>query len=313
MTILVTGSNGQLGCALRCCQSLRRHNVFYTDIVELAAENRQALAFIGGADSDQTTHLLDVTKDADVRAFVRDNRVDVIINCAAYTNVDAAESNAQAARLLNAEVPAMLAKIAKENGALLVHISTDYVYGSSQTNRPYVEDTLCEPISVYGRTKLEGEQAVESIACRYVILRTAWLYSEFGHNFVRTMLRLTGEREQLGVVFDQVGTPTYAHDLAQAIVAIAEQGIAAGVYHYTNEGVCSWYDFTQAIARVAGNAKCHIIPLHTEEYPAVAPRPSFSVLDKTKMKKALGISIPYWTDSLTTCITNLQKLAQAAG
>lgn len=252
---------------------------------------------------------LDITDAGAVLQTVKEQRIDVIVNCAAYTNVEKAEEDEPTADLLNHKAAAYLAAAAKETGATLIHVSTDYVFdGTAHT--PYREDTAPSPLGAYGRTKLAGERAVMASGCRYLIFRTAWLYSEYGHNFLKTMLRLTSERDTLQVVFDQIGTPTYAGDLALAIFSIIESERYAGnegVYHFTDEGVCSWYDFARAIAEYAGNSACDIRPCHSDEFPSKAVRPAYSVLDKTKIKETFGIVIPHWTDSLRKCIGNIEK------
>lgn len=291
MTILVTGGNGQLGNEMRIVSQPSKDRYIFTDVVE--------------QDGVQTT-ILDITNLEDIRKIVRENDVKVIVNCAAYTNVDGAESNQELAELLNAKAPENLAIVMKEVDGLLVHISTDYVFGKEPYNTPCREDMVGTPTGVYGLTKLHGEQNIMASGCKYVIIRTAWLYSEFGKNFVKTMLNLTATRPELKVVFDQVGTPTYAYDLAQAIVRIIERPVE-GIYHYSNEGVCSWYDFTKMIAEYSGHTECNIQPCHSDEFPSPVKRPAFSVLDKTKIKQTFGISIPYWTDSLKQCIKNIDK------
>ncbi|HIZ00662.1 MAG TPA: dTDP-4-dehydrorhamnose reductase [Candidatus Bacteroides merdipullorum] len=283
MRILVTGANGQLGNEMRdLAVKYAQHTYFFTDVQELDICNAQA-----------------------VEAFVRDNAIELIVNCAAYTAVDKAEDNADLCDRLNHLAPAGLADAAERVGAALIHVSTDYVFDGT-AHVPYTEDVSPCPNSVYGRTKLEGEREVMARCHRAMIIRTAWLYSEYGNNFVKTMLRLGREREALGVVFDQIGTPTYAADLAAAIFAAIEQGITPGIYHFSNEGVCSWYDFTLAIHRLAGITTCKVSPLHTDEYPAKAPRPHYSVLDKTKIKRTLGIDIPHWEESLARCVARLE-------
>ena len=253
---------------------------------------------------------LDITDGGAVERMVMDEGIDVIVNCAAYTNVDRAESDREFAELLNAGAVRNLAEAARGAGATLIHISTDYVFGGSQGNTPRGEAEPACPTGVYGLTKLHGEQAIAASGCKALILRTAWLYSEYGKNFVKTMLNLTATRPELKVVFDQCGTPTYAQDLADAIVHIVEnrqfEG-REGVYHYSNEGVCSWYDFTKAIAAMAGNHGCDIQPCHSDEFPSPVKRPAYSVLDKTKFKRAFGLRVPYWTESLRTCISNLNE------
>ena len=295
MNILVTGANGQLGNEIRILTGDSRHNYIYTDVVE--------------AEGNRTT-MLDITNAEDVKAMVANHNVDVIINCAAYTNVDAAEDNEALAEKLNSEAPAILANAMAEAGGLLVHISTDYVFGGEPYNTPCREDQKGTPTGVYGATKLRGEQRITASGCKYLIIRTAWLYSEFGKNFVKTMLNLTSTKPQLKVVFDQTGTPTYAYDLAKAIVEIVESKKYEGnegIYHYSNEGVCSWYDFTKMIAEMAGHTECDIQPCHSSEFPSKVVRPSYSVLDKSKIKAVFGLTIPYWTDSLRICIQNIKQ------
>ena len=295
MNILVTGANGQLGNELRIVTRESRHKYIYTDVVE--------------TDGNPTT-LLDITNADDVKAIVANKNIDVIINCAAYTNVDAAEDNVALAQKLNSEAPAILANAMAEKGGLLVHISTDYVFGGDPYNTPCREDQKGTPTGVYGATKLRGEELIAASGCKYLIIRTAWLYSEFGKNFVKTMLNLTSTKPQLKVVFDQTGTPTYAYDLAKVIVKIVESKKFEGnegIYHYSNEGVCSWYDFTKIIAKMAGHTECDIQPCHSSEFPSKVVRPSYSVLDKSKIKRVFGLSIPYWTDSLRICIQNIKQ------
>ena len=287
MNILVTGANGQLGSCLRDVAAGSTDNYIFTDVAEL-----------------------DITDAAAVRKAVSDNAVNVIVNCAAYTNVDKAEDDATFAELLNATAVRNLAEAAKENGATLIHISTDYVFGKEPYNVPCREDQKGTPTGVYGLTKLHGEQAIAETGVKALIFRTAWLYSEYGRNFVKTMLDLTSTKPELKVVFDQTGTPTYAGDLALALFDIIENRRFAGnegVYHYSNEGVCSWYDFTKMIAEYAGNTACDIQPCHSDEFPSKVVRPSYSVLDKTKFKNTFGIKVPYWTDSLRRCIANLKS------
>ena len=295
MNILVTGANGQLGNEIRIVTRNSNHNYVFTDVVETEGN---------------VTTILDITDVEAVKTIVKDFDVIVIINCAAYTNVDAAEDNQTLAEKLNAEAPAILANVMAEKGGLLVHISTDYVFGGDPYNTPCREDQKGTPTGVYGATKLHGEELIKASGCKYLILRTAWLYSEFGKNFVKTMLNLTSTKPQLNVVFDQVGTPTYAYDLAKVIIDIVESGKYEGhegIYHFSNEGVCSWYDFTKMIASMAGNNDCDIQPCHSDEFPSKVVRPSYSVLDKTKIKSTFGIKIPYWTDSLRKCIQNIKQ------
>ena len=289
MKILVTGANGQLGRELRIVAQGSANKYIFTDVVE--AEGLETLR-------------LDITDIEAVRALVKAQGIDVIVNCAAYTNVDKAETDVELAELLNAKSPENLAIVMKEAGGLLVHISTDYVFGKEVYNTPCREDMVGTPTGVYGITKLRGERNILDTGCRSIIIRTAWLYSEFGKNFVKTMLNLTTTRPELKVVFDQVGTPTYAYDLAQAIVAILKDP-KTGIYNYSNEGVCSWYDFAKMIAEYSGQTQCNIQPCHSNEFPSPVKRPAYSVLDKTKIKETFGLKIPYWTDSLRKCIGNL--------
>ena len=289
MNILVTGANGQLGNEMRIVSRESTDNWIFTDVVETTG---------------QPTVILDITDIKAVRRIVSENNVDAIVNCAAYTNVDAAESNFELAQRLNADAPENLAKAMQETGGLLVHISTDYVFGKEPYNTPCTEDRVGTPTGVYGLTKLNGERKIIESGAKYVIIRTAWLYSEFGRNFCKTMMNLTATKSELNVVFDQCGTPTYALDLAKAIAVILSNPVE-GIYHYSNEGVCSWFDFTKMIAQYAGNTSCDIRPCHSSEFPSPVTRPSYSVLDKTKIKKTFGLSIPYWTDSLQICIKNL--------
>lgn len=291
MNILVTGANGQLGNEMRIISRQSNDNYFFTDVVEQEGVE---------------TIKLDITDLTAIRKIVAENNVDIIVNCAAYTNVDAAESNEALAELLNATAPENLAIAMKEVDGLLVQISTDYVFGKEPYNTPCKEDQQGTPTGVYGMTKLHGEQKIIATGCKYIIIRTAWLYSEFGKNFCKTMLNLTATKPQLKVVFDQVGTPTYAWDLATAIVAAIKNPVL-GVYHYSNEGVCSWYDFTKMIAEYSGQTTCDIQPCHSQEFPSPVTRPSYSVLDKTKIKMTFGITVPYWTDSLKRCIENLKE------
>ena len=256
----------------------------------------------------ETLHL-DITDLEAVRQMVAEHKVEAIVNCAAYTNVDAAETNEALAEKLNAEAPENLAKAMKEVDGLLIQISTDYVFGKEPYNVPCKEDQQGTPTGVYGMTKLHGEQRIVATGCKHVIIRTAWLYSEFGKNFCKTMMHLTATKPQLKVVFDQVGTPTYALDLAKAIAVVLERfdGTQTGIYHYSNEGVCSWYDFTKMIAEYNGTTECDVQPCHSDEFPSPVKRPSYSVLDKTKIKATFGVAVPYWTDSLKQCISNLKQ------
>jgi dTDP-4-dehydrorhamnose reductase len=309
--ILVTGANGQLGNELRLVtsQCTSGDKYIFTDVTDASEESIAMLHKIGGANIDISTRRLDITDLNAIRKMVKDEQVSIIINCAAYTNVDTAEDNEQLAELLNAKAPENLAIAMKEvAGGLLIHISTDYVFGKEPYNTPCKEDQKGTPTGVYGLTKLHGEQAIERVGCDYVIIRTAWLYSEFGKNFVKTMLNLTATKPQLKVVFDQVGTPTYARDLAEIIYKMVDERTAyknVGTCHFSNEGVCSWYDFTKMIAEYAGNTGCDIQPCHTDEFPSKVKRPAFSVLDKTKIKETFGIEVPYWTDSLKKCMSNM--------
>lgn len=286
LNILITGARGQLGSSLRQLGSVSPNNYLATDVAEL-----------------------DITDAGAVLQTVKEQRIDVIVNCAAYTNVEKAEEDEPTADLLNHKAAAYLAAAAKETGATLIHVSTDYVFDGTG-HRPYTEDMATSPLGAYGRTKLAGEEAVKASGCRYLILRTAWLYSEYGNNFLKTMLRLTSERETLRVVFDQVGTPTYAGDLALAIFSLIEAGRYAGnegVYHFTDEGVCSWYDFAVEIAAAAGHDICRIIPCHTSEYPTKATRPAYSVLDKTRFKETFQMDIPHWREALIYCMKRLTE------
>lgn len=287
MNILVTGSNGQLGNCVRNAAKCSTDNYIFTDVAEL-----------------------DITDALAVKKMVKENDIKVIVNCAAYTDVDKAESDAVFAETLNARAVENLAATIKLNDGTLFHISTDYVFGGSVGNTPRVESEPVNPTGVYGITKLHGEQAIEKSGCKALVFRTAWLYSEYGKNFVKTMLNLTSTKPELKVVFDQVGTPTYAQDLADAIVDIIDNRKYEGnegIYHYSNEGVCSWFDFTKMIAEYAGNTACDIQPCHSDEFPSSVVRPSYSVLDKTKYKQTFDNKIPYWTDSLKVCIEHLDE------
>lgn len=297
MNILVTGANGQLGNEMRIVTKGSKDTYLFTDVVDVEG---------------QITTILDITNIDAVRRIVSDCDVKAIINCAAWTNVDGAEAPEKhdLVELLNATAPENLAIAMKEVGGLLVHISTDYVFGGDPYNTPCKEDQKGTPTGVYGQTKLYGEENIQKSGADYLIFRTAWLYSEFGKNFVKTMLNLTATKPQLKVVFDQVGTPTYAYDLAKAIFDIIENRKYTGntgIYHYSNEGVCSWYDFTKMIAEYSGQSGCDIQPCHSDEFPSPVKRPAYSVLDKTKVKETFGISVPYWTDSLKICMNNLLK------
>ena len=279
---MITGCNGQLGNEMQLLEKdFSEHQWFNTDVEEL-----------------------DITDQLAIEQFIQENQIDGIVNCAAYTAVDKAESNKELCTSLNTVAPAYLAAAVEKRGGWMIQISTDYVFDGTK-HTPYVEtDTPC-PDSVYGSTKLAGEFGVQKFCRRSMIIRTAWLYSTFGNNFVKTMLRLGKEKTELGVIFDQIGTPTYARDLAKVIIAAIAQGIQPGVYHFSNEGVISWYDFTKAIHRIAGITSCHVRPLHTAEYPTPAKRPAYSVLDKTKIKETYNIEIPYWEESLKECIEKL--------
>lgn len=290
MNILVTGANGQLGSEMRRLGAVSPNNYIFTDVAEL-----------------------DITDANAVVSAVKDNAIEIIINCAAYTNVDKAESDEATAELINATAVANLAAAMKEVGGTLFHVSTDYVFGLDG-NTPRSEEMPVSPLGVYGRTKLNGELAIEASGCKALIFRTAWLYSEYGNNFLKTMLRLTAEREQLNVVFDQVGTPTYAGDLALAIFSIIEAGVYPGnegIYHFSNEGVCSWYDFAVEIAAAAGNTNCRINPCHSSEFPSPVTRPPYSVLDKTKIKNTFDIDIPHWRESMEYCIKRIKATGKA--
>lgn len=301
MNILVTGANGQLGNEMRIIACESGDTYFFTDV------NRQ---------EGVETVFLDITDLQAIRDMVAAHQIDAIVNCAAYTNVDAAESNEALAEKLNAEAPENLARAMKEVNGLLVQISTDYVFGKEPYNIPCKETQQGTPTGVYGMTKLHGEQKIKAIGCKHVIIRTAWLYSEFGKNFCKTMMNLTATKPQLKVVFDQAGTPTYALDLAKTIAHVlvdysreskSDNYSKAGIYHYSNEGVCSWYDFTKTIAEYNGTTACDVQPCHSNEFPSPVTRPSYSVLDKTKIKETFGIRIPYWTESLKQCIANLKN------
>lgn len=301
LNILVTGANGQLGNEMRIISKDTEYNFIFTDVTTVEGVE---------------TTILDITDIEAVRNIVKENSIDCIINCAAYTNVDKAESDVDFCRVLNAVAPKNLATVMKEVNGLLVHVSTDYVFGGDPYNVPCKEDQKGTPTGVYGLTKLEGEQNIIATGCKHMIIRTAWLYSEFGKNFVKTMLNLTSTKPELKVVFDQAGTPTYAYDLAIAIKTMVDDYAKeksgndytkTGIYHFSNEGVCSWFDFTKVIAEMAGNTDCDIQPCHSNEFPSPVKRPAYSVLDKTKIKETFGLKIPYWTESLKTCIDNLKN------
>lgn len=287
--ILVTGANGQLGSEMRRLGELSSNNYLFTDIQEL-----------------------DVTDAAAVKSFIEENGVEVVVNCVAYTNVDKAESDEAAAYRVNAEAVENIARAVKAVGGTLFHISTDYVFGTDG-NTPRTEEMPLAPLGAYGRTKLAGEEAVARVGCKAIVIRTAWLYSEFGHNFVKTMLRLTAEKESVKVVFDQVGSPTYAGDLALTIFSIIEGDVYEGnegVYHFSDEGVCSWYDFAVEIARLAGHKNCRIEPCHSSEFPSPVTRPPYSVLDKSKIKSTFGVDIPHWRESLIYCLKRIYASKQ---
>lgn len=293
MNILVTGANGQLGNEIRIVAKHSSDRYIYTDVVEMEGHE---------------TILLDITSLDAIRQMVHENEIQCIINCAAYTNVDKAETDEEMCELLNAKAVDNLAIAMREVDGLLVHISTDYVFGGDPYNTPCKEDQKGTPTGVYGKTKLRGEENILASGCHHLIIRTAWLYSEFGKNFVKTMLHLTATKPQLKVVFDQVGTPTYAFDLAAAIYNIVSERKFDGhdgIYHYSNEGVCSWYDFTKAIAEYAGHIGCDIQPCHSDEFPSPVKRPAYSVLDKKKIKETFGLKVPYWIDSLKVCVKNM--------
>lgn len=286
MNILITGANGQLGNEMRLLsKESNKDSYFFTDVAEL-----------------------DITSLLDIRAFVKQNNIDVIVNCAAYTNVDKAEDDVELCDLINNKAVENLAIVAKEYDCTLIHVSTDYVF-SGKGNLPCTEEQATSPLGVYGKTKLVGEDAIRRVGCKYLIFRTAWLYSEFGNNFVKTMIRLTTEKDSLKVVFDQVGSPTYAGDLGKLIFSIIEKRQYEqhqGIYHFSNEGVCSWYDFAKEISFIAGT-DCDIQPCHSDEFPSKVTRPAFSVLDKTKVKRDFQFEVPYWKVSLTKCINKLKN------
>ena len=292
MNILVTGCNGQLGNEMQLLATKNeQHRWFFTDVVIPEGSIAQKL---------------DATDEEEVNEFVKNNNINCIINCAAYTAVDKAESDENLCNKINNILPGILAKAMGDVGGSIIHVSTDYVFDGT-SYKPVTESQTTCPNTVYGRTKLAGEESVKANCKNYMIIRTAWLYSTFGNNFVKTMIRLGNEKSQIGVIFDQVGTPTYARDLAVAIMTAVNQGIVPGIYHFSNEGVISWFDFTKAIHRIAGITNCKVKPLHTEEYPTPAVRPHYSVLDKTKIKNTYNIEIPYWEDSLKECIDSLLK------
>ena len=302
MNILITGANGQLGNEMRITTWASTDNSTFTDVIEVEGVK---------------TELLDITDAEAVNRMVKEKDIKCIVNCAAYTNVDKAENDEALCRRLNADAPEILAEAMKDAGGLLIQISTDYVFGGDPYNTPCREEQKGTPTGVYGRSKLEGEENIKATGCDHVIIRTAWLYSEFGRNFVKAMLNLTATRPALNVVFDQVGTPTYAYDLALAIQTIladyeaeapADGYSKTGIYHFSNEGVCSWYDFTKKIAELAGNTVCDIQPCHSNEFPSPVTRPAYSVLDKTRIKHMFDVKVPYWTDSLKVCMGNMKAL-----
>ena len=330
MNILVTGANGQLGNEMRIVSKNSEDKYIFTDVVDASEESITMLKKLAREDIIIDTVHLDITNLAAIRDMVKQNNVKAIINCAAYTNVDAAEDNKELAELLNAKAVENLAIVVKEVQGLLIHISTDYVFGGDPYNTPCKEDQKGTPTGVYGLTKLHGEQAIQNVGCNHVIIRTAWLYSEFGKNFVKTMLNLTATKPLLKVVFDQAGTPTYAYDLTMAIMTVLEEYkkesltlnletfTKNGIYHFSNEGVCSWYDFTKMIQQIAvehetpeksekmgTHGVCDIQPCHSDEFPSKVKRPAYSVLDKTRIKNTFDIKVPYWTGSLNICIKNL--------
>ena len=302
MNILITGANGQLGNEMRITSWASTDNYTFTDVIEVEGVK---------------TELLDITDAEAVNRMVKEKDIKCIVNCAAYTNVDKAENDEALCRRLNADAPEILAEAMKDAGGLLIQISTDYVFGGDPYNTPCREEQKGTPTGVYGRSKLEGEENIKATGCDHVIIRTAWLYSEFGRNFVKAMLNLTATRPALNVVFDQVGTPTYAYDLALAIQTIladyeaeapADGYSKTGIYHFSNEGGCSWYAFTKKIADLAGNTVCDIQPCHSNEFPSPVTRPAYSVLDKTRIKHMFDVKVPYWTDSLKVCMGNMKAL-----
>lgn len=297
MNILVTGANGQLGNEMRILAKESQDKYIFTDVNQVEGLE---------------TTFLDITNLEAIRTMVKEHGINAIVNCAAWTNVDGAEDpeKYELVEKLNATAPENLAKAMKEVDGLLVHISTDYVFGAERYNTPCKEDQQGTPTGVYGLTKLHGEKKIIATGCNHVIIRTAWLYSEFGKNFCKTMMNLTATKPELKVVFDQVGTPTYAFDLAKAIVVVLEKfdGTQTGVYHFSNEGVCSWFDFTKMIAEYNGTTECNVMPCYSIDFPSPVKRPSYSVLDKSKIKSVFGVEIPYWTDSLKKCINNLKSI-----
>lgn len=297
MNILVIGANGQLGNEIRILAKETQDNYIFTDVNQ--------------AEGVKTTYL-DITDTEAIRTIVKEQQINAIVNCAAWTNVDGAEDpdKYEFVEKLNATAPENLANVMKEVDGLLVHISTDYVFGAESYNTPCKEDQIGTPTGVYGLTKLHGEKKIVATGCNHIIIRTAWLYSEFGKNFCKTMMNLTAIKPNLKVVFDQVGTPTYALDLAKAIIVILNKfdGSQTGIYHYSNEGVCSWFDFTKMIAEYNGTKECEIQPCYSCDFPSPVKRPSYSVLDKSKIKSVFGVEVPYWTDSLKKCINNIKSI-----
>lgn len=321
MNILVTGANGQLGNEMRIVSKGSQDKYIFTDVMDASEESIAMLKMLAGDDIKTDTEHLDITNLDAIRKMVNDNDVKAIVNCAAWTDVDGAEApeKYELVELLNAKAPENLAVAIKEVNGLLVHISTDYVFGGDPYNTPCKENQKGTPTGIYGLTKLHGEQNIQATGVNHLIFRTAWLYSEFGKNFVKTMLSLTASKPQLKVVFDQVGTPTYAYDLAKAIVVAIEDYKTSitynrsplnydkcGIYHYSNEGVCSWFDFTKMIAEYSGHTTCDIQPCHSDEFPSPVKRPAYSVLDKTKVKETYGITIPYWMESLWRCLAQVE-------
>ena len=325
MNILVTGANGQLGNEMRIVSRGSKDKYIFTDVCDEHPESIEMLHKLAGFDIDTATTTLDITNLDAIRKMVKENDVKAIVNCAAWTNVDGAEDPEKydLVELLNAKAPENLAIAMKEVNGLLIHISTDYVFGGDPYNTPCKEDQKGTPTGVYGLTKMHGEQNIQATGVDYLIFRTAWLYSEFGKNFVKTMLNLMATKPQLKVVFDQVGTPTYAYDLAKTIFDIIEKRTFegnTGVYHYSNEGVCSWFDFTKMIQKIAVEIQtpktsntlsthevCEVLPCHSDEFPSPVKRPAYSVLDKSKVKKTFEITIAYWTESLNICVANIKK------
>ena len=292
MNILITGANGQLGNEMRLLSQNSSDHFIFTDVNQVEGVE---------------TAYLDITDLVAVRQFVKENNVNAIVNCAAYNNVEAAETNVELAEKLNAEAPENLAVAMKEVGGLLVHVSSDYVFGAGSYNTPCREEQDCSPVCAYAKSKYHGEQKVAALGGNHVIIRTSWLYSKFGKNFCKTMMNLTATKSEVKVVFDQVGSPTFARDLAKAIAVVLSKydGSQFGIYHYSNEGVCSWFDFTKMIAEYCGHTECNILPCHSDAFPSAVVRPSYSVLDKTKIKAVFGVEVPYWTESLKRCISEM--------